>query len=869
MKKLAKVLCVVLSVVLVGSVFAACGNKEIVVPTAKLGEKQATYNTYTVTVPSLWNELDSMDENNQQIMQYLSSSFFEFDYLFDGGKFKADGSVNADGIVDGKFDVKYSAATALEDVTSTVDAKWGYTADQKKVGGYAWKITLRDDLKWNDGTAIKAADFVYSMKEQLNPQYMYRRASSYYGAVSVKGAKNYVYQGQKSWYAASTAYDLGEYTTDLDDKLVFSLGSGEENAARGKAISYVRNWFNGRYSSDVSGVGYEVVARNINGLLGVDLTGDQIAALEGKTLAAIKADATLNATWETLLGAWKTDPGEEMHFMITEYEWPEFDFANVGLYSPSEYEIVICYTTSEKLKKDDGSLSYQAAYTLANLPLVKKDLYESCSKAPTEGSTLYTSTYNTSLETTASWGPYMLTQYQSGKSYTLEKNPNWYGYKLDDNKDQYNINKIVCEALAQSETQWMAFLSGKVDSIGIDVTHAADYRNSKYAYFTAGTYTFSWHLFSDLDVLKTSGRNNGILAIQDFRKALSLAIDREDYAAKNTTAYKGGYGYLNSMYYYDVENGGIYRDTVQGKEALLRAYGYTQEADGTWSLSSSATIKNFSLDDAYATLKGYDLTLAKEYLEKAYKELTDNAEKYGYDASKNIEIKFGTSEDNDTMRREFNHVQEQVIDKLTAGTSLEGKVKVVFDASFGDNWDKAFAAGQYELCTSAWGSAAFDPFYFIGAYIDPDNAYTASYFDTESEQMTFKMPGTAGEFPGAGEELTMTLMNWYRCLNGYEFDPADVYTYDWSEGHIKAEYRLAVLAALEEYMLTQYFSIPTITQFSATLLGAKFSYISDEYNTFMGYGGMRYMIVNCTDDEWNSIAAGAKNGLSELYKKTA
>lgn len=869
-KGLKKIIAVASAVTMLGATagsLAAC-NREKEIP--DYDYKQGTINTYTVTVPSEWNELSSMDNNNGQIMDYLSSAFYEFDYKFDeakGGKFNKDGSINAAAIVDGAFDMRYSAATKLEDVTSVVDAKWGYTDEQKEAGNYAWKITLRDDLKWDDGTPIDATDFVYSMKQQLDPQFMYERSNSYYGAVSIKGTKNYVYQGQKNWYAGEVAYDLSEYTTELDSKLVFSLGDAADNADKGKAISNVRSWINNNYGG--AGVALDRIA-NFLATNFVDRTAAEIVSLEGKTLAEIKADATLKAIWEDVLAFWQTDPGEELHFMITEYEWPEFNFDNVGVYSPSKYEIVVCFTSAEKFLKDDGSLSYLAGYEMSSLPLVKKDLYESCKVAPGSGETLYTSTYNTSLETTASWGPYKLTQYQAGDSYTLERNENWYGYGLQDNKNQYNIPKIVCKKIADTNTQWMSFLSGQIDSIGIDVDHAGDYRDSKYAYFTPGTYTFSLHLFSDLDVLKQSGRNNGIIAIKDFRKALSLATDRDLYAAANTTAYRGAYGYLNSMYYYDVENGLVYRNTVQGKETLLNAYGYTKETDGTWSLSSSAgRIDHWSLDDAYESLKGYDLTLAKEYLLAAYEELTANAEKYGYDATKNIEIKFGTSADNDSTRREFKHVQEKIIDPLVAGTPLEGKVKLVFDASFGNKWSDEFMAGSYELCTSAWGSAAFNPFYFIGAYIDPENAYTAKYYDTEKEEMTFKMPGTAGEFQGAGEELTMTLMNWYRCLNGYEFDDADKYKYDWGTGMIKDEYRLEVLAALEAHILNQYYSIPTITQNSATLVSPKFSYISDEYNTFVGYGGLRYRIVNYTDEEWAQYVADHNNDLTAEYKKTA
>lgn len=830
---------------------------------ADAGNKTGTFRTYTASVPSLWNELDSMDENNQQIMSYLGSAFYEYDYLFDedkGGKFKADGSINAEAIVDGQFDVKFSAATKLDDVTEEYAETWGYDENQVAVGGYAWKITLRNDLKWNDGTAIDATDFVYSMQQQLDPKFGFRRASSYYSAISVKGAKNYVYQGQVGWYGGDVAYE--EYTEDLDSKLIFSLASATENKEKyGGATASVRSLLGAPASFTVAQMGAYVASS-------AGVSADAVAALEGKTFAQIKADESLKATWDAVIGWWQTEPNEELHFFVTQYTWPEFDFENVGVFSPSKYEIVVCFTTSESFLKSDGSLSYLAAYEMASLPLVKKDLFESSLVAPSEGSTLWTSKYNTTLETTASWGPYMLTSYQSGKGYTLSKNPHWYGYNLNDNKNQYNIDKITCEAIPETNTQWMKMFSGEIDSIGIDVTHADDFRNSKYTYYTPGSYTFSWHLFSDLNVLKDSGRNNGILAIDDFRKALSLSIDRDAYAAANTTAYRGAYGYLNSTYYYDVENGGVYRNSDVAKAGLLRAYGYTEDENGKWSLSTNSLISDLSLDEAYETLNGFNLDLAKEYIEKAYTRLTKYSAYYGYDPSKKIQIKFGTSTDTDSTRREFNYINETVLPNLLKGTSLEGKVELVFDASFGDDWDSAFAAGQYELCTSAWGSATFNPHYFIGAYIDPDNAYTASYWDTESVEMTMTVPGNVGDFPGAGKVRTMTLMNWYRCLNGYEIEDTDKYSYDWSAGKIPAECRNEILAALEEFVLEQYYSIPTITQNSATLVGAKFSYISHTHNTFLDYGGVRYRIVNYTDSEWTTFVSSQGGNLETYYKST-
>ena len=180
-KTLKSVLSVVLCLVLVAAMFAGCTK-----PVTPVDLKQAEYNTTTSVMPSNWNEFTYADNNDTQIMSYIGSSFFEYDYKFEGDKkFNADGSIIKEGIVPGAYTTNYSAATKREDVTASVDAKWGYTDAQKAEGGYAWKITLRDDLKWDDGTAITAADFEYSMQQLLDPAFMNFRANNYYDTLKI------------------------------------------------------------------------------------------------------------------------------------------------------------------------------------------------------------------------------------------------------------------------------------------------------------------------------------------------------------------------------------------------------------------------------------------------------------------------------------------------------------------------------------------------------------------------------------------------------------------------------------------------------------------------------------------------------------
>lgn len=810
------------------------------------GVKTATLNTYTSQTPSMWNMLTYKEASATDIADYLESSFFTYDYKFDealGGKFRSDGTVNAEAIVSGENEFAYEAATKLEDVTAEYAAKWGFTDKQVADGGYAWKITLREDLKWDDGTPIDSSDFIYSMKEQLNPLFKNFRANSYYNSKKIINAKKYVFQGE-SWMDARSVFDT--YSEDIDSKLVFAV-TKEYNAAVGSFTSIVGQY---NYTPEFY----------LEAGLGLDVS--KVVLLEGKTLAEIKADASLKATWDELITAWKSEPNEELDFFVALTVLDAVDFDKVGMDAPSKYEIVVGYENPiNNLVDENGDLTVWAPYYFQSLPLVKKDLYESCKVEPQLGSTLWTSTYATSVATSASWGPYKLVEFQAGKAYKFVKNENWFGYGMEDYKNQYNVHTITCQVLENASTQWDAFLSGIVDSVGIDADHKDDYRNSKYAVFTPTDRTFALNVQGNLVNLKNSGRNNGILAIDDFRKAFSLGISRSEWNATISTSNLPAFGLFNSMYYYDIENGGVYRYTTEAKEALLRVYGFTKEADGTW--TNGGLIKGYTLDEAYEAMNGYDPEQAKELVKSAYQTLIADPEKYGYDASKKITIEFGSYADNTDTRKQHEYLKSAIM-SLIKDTPLEGKVEFTFSAASGDDVIDKFGGGAHDVIFTGWNGGVFDPAGIIDFLLDPAQA-TTNFWDTKTEMLTLTMP--EGDYDGAGETLTMSIYNWAKCAIGSADGLA--YNYDWSNGSVPHSVRLFVVSSLEEVALNHYYMIPVTSVYGASLLGAKFNNISDEYNYFMAYGGIRYRVVNYTDAEWTQFVANNNNNLTNEYKKTA
>ena len=773
-----------------------------------------TYRTYTALSPSNWNELTYKDNNDTQIMSYIGSSFYSYDFATDDhGK-----------IIPGEFVMKYEAATKLEDTTAKYAEAWGLNPNAK---GYSYTITLREDLKWDDGTPIKAEDFVYTMKQQLDPLFQNYRADSFYvGATVIANAQEYAKQGQTIAVmdnGVAGAYELADLVKGAD---------GVYTQPNGKAI-----WFT--LTEKLDWCGGKTVTQYAPYMDQASFTALKALADEDGKVAITDESIAL---WKTLINTKNWGYEDETclpyYWMVADYTYPELDFSKVGIFvGDTEYEIVLVLEKALPLLKEDGSLSYQAAYNMASLPLVKKDLYEACKQAPAEGSTLWTTTYNTSKDTTASWGPYKLTDFQGGKQYVLDRNEHWYGYGVLANQGFYETDRIVCDTIKEWQSAWTKFLAGEIDGIGIDVTIADEYKHSDRAYFTPDDFVAAMQLQSNKEALvsrQEAGKNKALLTYTDFRKALSLAINRADFCTKTTTSSLQGFGLFNTMHYYDVENGGVFRNSDEAKKVLCEIYA----VDYT---------KYESLDAAVDAITGYNLEEARKLVTKAYNDAIAAGDINEGDV---FTLTMGSGTINETVNRRFKYIADAWTE-LFKGTPLEGKFEYEIK-DFSEAWADDFRAGAYDVCMGGWSGAAWDPGYFLLAYLSPDYMYSKAW-DTSAQMLTFTMKGVGPN----GEDITetMSLMDWYDCLNGAG-------AYDWSANALEQSQRLQLIAALEKEVLAMYYTVPLYNNFSASLLSYKIDYVTYEYNTFMGYGGMKYMKYNYTDGEWAKLVDDQKGELN-------
>ncbi len=198
-----------------------------------------TYKTFNTISPWDWNHLSGVVySESQQIVELINSYFFEANFKFD-----ANGE-----IIPGEYSIEYSFATALEDVTAEYVGRYGVKSGES---AKVWKITIREDGKWQNGDPIVAGDFVYSMQEQLNPLFQYCGANNF---VNIYGAYAYYNQGKVLVESARKKYDKWNEETMADSSLYDSFTDDLPIYGDLAEEGYNTNWYqllNKEFAKDV------------------------------------------------------------------------------------------------------------------------------------------------------------------------------------------------------------------------------------------------------------------------------------------------------------------------------------------------------------------------------------------------------------------------------------------------------------------------------------------------------------------------------------------------------------------------------------------------------------------------------------------
>ena len=738
-----------------------------------------TYNDFIGGTTSMnWNPLSWETNDDSYVLGYLSMGFYDY-------------ALNEDG--DGWVVVPEMAAALPTDVTDQYVGKFGVEAGEK---GKAWEIKLNPAAVWEDGSPITTEDYIYSMKQQLDPVQLNRRADSFYGGdFSLVNAKNYVYSEQEMSFVSVTAKGY--------ETVAAALAAGET------VYLDVNNSF-GVTDPDFPG------AKQNGALLPIN---DTVSAVLGGSTAAMYAQ------YEALF-----EVGADYNFCINVADinpyYQNISFEEVGMVAVDDYTLVLV------IENELANPEFYLPYYLSSWALVNEELYESCWVENPDGTK--TNNYMTSLDTSISFGPYRLSYFEADKQITFTRNPNWYGYTDGKHEGQFQTDKISCQVITEHKTALLAFLAGEIDGVGMDAEDMEVYGGSKYLLYSPESYTTKFTINTDLASLEAreeAGYNKAILTVKEFRKAFSLCLDRAYFTSAFTASHAPGYGLVNYMYQVILENGTeeTYRNYDAAKEALCNLYDLTWGEGGEYD----------TLDDAYEAITGYDMNAAKALMAEAY-EIAKAKELYA--DGEIVKIRFSVYSTDDIYKQMYEYVRGQ-LEQAVAGTPLEGKVELEMFAD-ADYYNSLYA-GETDVIFSTWGGATYGTLGLLSNVYCDD--YTGGGNQMEVGFNTDNVPVT---FTIDGKEVTTSLKQWADWLNV----KAEI------EGVGKAadysvELRVELLGKLEEAYLDEWCAIPLYYRQGASLHSQKIEYGTDEYVNLIGYGGIRHMTYVYTDQEWKEVVA--------------
>ena len=759
-------------------------------------EKVYTYNDFAseLTSSTNWDPLSWETNSDSAILDYISSGYYTF-------------VMNSDRT--GYSVVPEMAADVAQDVTAEYVGSFGVAEGET---GKAWRIPLNQDMTWDDGTKITADDFLYSIKELLNPKTKNRRADSYYaGDFVVYNAKNYLYSGETSYdLIADTAENLVAAGNDVYLDMDFWGIVGAPDADGNAAPKYVSI---------------------------ADETNYRDAAVEeGKDEDWVSA----KYIFDNYLAEGAPYNSYATQYLYTASVAPETKWEDVG------FKVIDDYTIDFILQNPVEEASFYIPYNLSSSYLVKKDLYEKCKKfwdadgkevATEDEAATITTDYCRNLENSVSYGPYKLTSFELDKEYTLERNDQWYGYRDGKHLGQYQTDVINVQVIAEHKTAMLAFEKGEIDGIALDSTDMEKYGTSQYVkYGPNNGYTTKLSFNTDYAKLKERGTNSQVLVIDEFRQAFSYCYDRKEFATAYTAAGTAGFGLINELYCYNPFTGAYYRQNDYAKAGLLKVFDVKYGEGEEYA----------TLDEAYEAMTGYDMPKAQELMKVAYDKAV--AAKV-YDGESPIEIEFRVYQSDEIYVKMFTYLNEH-LQEACKGSGFEGKVSLKMTAD-ADYYNTNYSGGA-DMIFTTWGGAAMDPFgVFARCYCDAadgsGNQMEIGY-DTAAINMTFDFGGDVGE-------ITDTLQHWAMWANNAVADVPVISEKLGAFADYAYSTRCEVVAGIEHCFLNWFPTTSLYYRNVASLNSQKVNDASETYITLVGFGGLDYVTFNYDDAEWADYIA--------------
>lgn len=358
-------------------------------------------------------------------------------------------------------------------------------------------------------------------------------------------------------------------------------------------------------------------------------------------------------------------------------------FSNLEVANAKAYFNGECAWEDVGIKADGNKLIFTLAYPVPEMDFqmaftsggatspVKEDLYESCFNADrTENN------YGTSLETTASSGPYKLTEWVRDQNMVYEKNEN---YPL---ANMYTPDKIEVRVSEEATTNLTLFENGDTDYVTVSGANYDKYAEDPRMVFSESTSV--WYMF-----INQTSETNPILGNLDFRNSLFYAMDRRKIAEDvYKTAYPAPY-FVSSFKF--VKPGVAYRDTDVAKSIVPEEYGYNPE-------------------------------LAKEHFDKAY----------AANGNKQIVVSMQYFDTSDSMKKMAELLEEEY-ENLFGKDRLDIQLQATPWNSVYDN----MRAGKYDLAFGGWSGGTFNPWSSMEVFTSDFSSKNDKFYNEEFDKLYY------------------------------------------------------------------------------------------------------------------------------------
>lgn len=783
-----------------------------------------TYNTYSAALADKWNPHTWETSADGGVLSYMSTPLVD---------------ISIKDSENSEYQWEYKAATGVKDVTAehrddlakyNVVFKEGESASTV-TEGYVFQITLREGIKWQNGEEITADDYVESFKRCLDPDMQNYRANTYYsGDRAVAGANGYFHSGRTAYteglvsdVAALVKGNDGVYETASGKKVYIAVNTPIEGYLQGSSLA------------DFVGAGY----------LNEDALAKLIEAADANGNLAL-TDETLATLIETIsTEEWNESEKDAFNYLLVEEAFPVVTWDTVGLYKLDDYNLI---WVNEVYTKFNYLLTDLTSSWLVYIPLYDggKD---------TAGS-LVTTDYGTSLETTMSFGPYIISSLQEDKQLVYTKNPYYYAFEEDKKTGRlvghsqvevdgeypeiWMADKIVVDVMTDDAAK-QAFLKGGLDAWEIPAVEVPNYSLSDKLYKADESFTMRMYFHTNLDSLKEMDKSKGnqnsvVMSNWNFRKGFTLSIDRNDWV-KATAGYKPQFGMLNTLYFYNLYDDptSMYRASDEGMQAICDLYHVEYGPGKTY-----ATLK-----DAFDSITGYNVTEAKEYFTKALAELEADGL---YKAGDPIKIRLGWKKGSlDSTDNQQVQLLQDYLNAALEGTGF-GTVTLEPVGNITNRYLDT-ARGEFAIGWGAWGGDIMSPFSIFRVYCDAeylggkDQIHEAGCWDPSIETLTINIDG---------EDVTMTWKDWSNsCVGSGPYNDPDSF-----------DKQLKILSTMEKEFLDFVYCIPLAGSTSCNMLSYKVHYWTDLYNVLYGFGGMELMQFDYTDEDWAKFVEKSGGTLS-------